>query len=102
MPSSLHAADYSATLQYLNAVKTAGTDDGAKVIDALRKQKVNDMYAKNGYYRIDGSMIHDMFLMQVKDAKESKKPWDYLKVVQSIPGEEAFTTKAETKCALWK
>ncbi|MBU0783783.1 MAG: ABC transporter substrate-binding protein [Gammaproteobacteria bacterium] len=102
MPSSLHAADYSATLQYLNAVKTAGTDDGAKVMDALRKQKVNDMYAKNGYYRIDGSMIHDMFLMQVKDAKESKKPWDYLKVVQSIPGEEAFTTKAETKCALWK
>ena len=102
MPSSLHAADYSATLQYLNAVKTAGTDDGAKVMDALRKQKVNDMYAKDGYYRIDGSMIHDMFLMQVKDAKESKKPWDYLKVVQSIPGEEAFTTKAETKCALWK
>ncbi|WP_334119644.1 ABC transporter substrate-binding protein [Limnobacter sp.] len=102
MPSSLHAADYSATLQYLNAVKAAGTDDGAKVMDALRKQKVNDMYAKNGYYRADGSMIHDMFLMQVKDTKESKKPWDYLKVVQSIPGEEAFTTKAETKCALWK
>lgn len=102
MPSSLHAADYSATLQYLNAVKAAGTDDGAKVMDALRKQKVNDMYAKNGYYRADGSMIHDMFLMQVKDTKESKKPWDYLKVVQSIPGEEAFTTKAETKCASWK
>ncbi|PZO25055.1 MAG: ABC transporter permease, partial [Betaproteobacteria bacterium] len=81
MPSSLHAADYSATLQYLNAVKAAGTDDGAKVMEALRKQKVNDMYAKNGYYRADGSMIHDMFLMQVKDPKESKKPWDYLKVV---------------------
>ena len=102
MPSSLHAADYSATLQYLNAVKAAGTDDGAKVMEALRKQKVNDMYAKNGYYRADGSMIHDMFPMQVKDPKESKKPWDYLKVVQAIPGEQAFTTKAETKCALWK
>ena len=69
MPSSLHAADYSATLQYLNAVKAAGTDDGATVMEALRKQKVNDMYAKNGYYRADGSMIHDMFLMQVKDPK---------------------------------
>ncbi|WP_370263236.1 ABC transporter substrate-binding protein [Limnobacter sp.] len=102
MPSSLQAADYSATLQYLNAVKAAGTDDGPKVMEALRKQKVNDMYAKNGYYRADGSMIHDMFLMQVKDPKESKKPWDYLKVVQAIPGEQAFTTKAETKCALWK
>lgn len=102
MPSSLHAADYSATLQYLNAVKAAGTDEGSKVMDALRKQKVNDMYAKNGYYRADGSMIHDMYLMQVKDPKESKKPWDYLKVVQAIPGEQAFTTKAETKCAAWK
>lgn len=102
MPGSLHAADYSATLQYLNAVKTAGTDDGTKVMDALRKQKVNDMYAKNGYYRADGSMIHDMFLMQVKTPKESKKPWDYLKIVQAIPGEQAWTTKAESKCALWK
>lgn len=102
MPTSLHAADYSATLQYLTAVKTAGTDDSAKVMEELRKQKVNDVYAKNGYYRADGSMIHDMYLMQVKDPKESKKTWDYLKVVQAIPGEQAFTTKAESKCALWK
>ncbi len=102
MPSSLQAADYSAALQFLTAVKTAGTDDGPKVMDTIRKQKVNDMYAKNGYYRADGSMIHDMFLMQVKQPNESKKPWDYLKVVQSIPGDQAFTSKADTKCALWK
>lgn len=102
MPTSLHAADYSATMQYLNAVKTAGTDDGAKVMETLRKQKVNDVYTKNGFYRADGSMIHDMFLMQVKTPQESKKPWDYLKIVQAIPGEQAWTTKAESKCALWK
>jgi branched-chain amino acid transport system substrate-binding protein len=102
MPSSLQAADYSATIQYLNAVKAAGTDDGDKVLAKLKSSKVNDMYAKNGTYRADGSMIHDMFLMQVKQPSESKYPWDYYKVAQTIPGDQAFTTKAESKCALWK
>ena len=102
MPSSLQAADYSATLQYLNAVKAAGTDDTEKVLAKLHSMKINDMYAKNGSIRGDGSMIHDMFLMQVKTQAESKYPWDYYKVVQTIPGDQAFTTKADSKCALWK
>ena len=102
MPSSLQAADYSATLSYLNAVKATGTDNPEKILAYLKTAKVNDMYAKNGYFRADGSMIHDMYLMQVKDQKDSKYPWDYYKVVQSIPGDQAFTTKAETKCAAWK
>ncbi|WP_394780455.1 ABC transporter substrate-binding protein, partial [Undibacterium sp.] len=102
MPSSLQAADYSATIQYLNAVKAAGSDDTDKVMAKLRATKINDMYAKNGYIRADGSMIHDMYLMQVKNQADSKYPWDYYKVVQTIPGEQAFTTKAETKCSLWK
>lgn len=101
-PSSLHAADYSATMFYLKAVKEAKTDDGDKVLAKMKTMKVNDMYAKNGYIRADGSMIHDMYLMQVKSPKDSKYPWDYLKIVQTIPGEQAFTTKAETKCAAWK
>jgi branched-chain amino acid transport system substrate-binding protein len=102
MPSSLQAADYSATLQYLNAVKATGTDNPDKILAYLKTAKVNDMYTKNGYYRADGTMVHNMYLMQVKDQKDSKYPWDYYKVVQSIPGEQAFTTKAETKCAAWK
>lgn len=102
MPSSLQAADYSATMQYLSAVKATGTDNPEKILAYFKTAKVNDMYAKNGYYRADGSMIHDMFLMQVKDQKDSKYPWDYYKVVQTIPGEQAFTTKAESKCAAWK
>ncbi len=101
-PSSLHAADYSATMFYLKAVKDAKTDDADKVMAKMRGMKVNDMYAKNGYIRADGSMIHDMYLMQVKSPKDSKYPWDYLKIVQTIPGEQAFTTKAESKCAAWK
>ena len=102
MPSSLQAADYSATIQYLNAVKAAGSDDTEKVMAKLRSMKFNDMYVKNGYVRADGSMIHDMYLMQVKAQADSKEPWDYYKVIQTIPGEQAFTTKAESKCALWK
>jgi branched-chain amino acid transport system substrate-binding protein len=102
MPSAVQAANYSATTQYLLAVKATGTDNPDKIMDYLKKTKINDMFAKNGYVRADGSMIHDMFLMQVKEQKDSKYPWDYYKVVQTIPGEQAFTTKAETACALWK
>ncbi len=102
MPSSLQAADYSATLQYLNAVKAAGTDDPEKAWDKFKTTKINDMYAKNGTIRPDGRMVHDMFLMQVKAPNESKTPWDYFKIVATIPGEQAFTPKAETKCAAWK
>nr|WP_217346239.1 ABC transporter substrate-binding protein [Noviherbaspirillum sp. L7-7A]MBV0880635.1 ABC transporter substrate-binding protein [Noviherbaspirillum sp. L7-7A] len=102
MPSSLQAADYSATLQYLNAVKAAGTDDTEKAWEKFKSSKINDMYAKNGTIRADGSMIHDMYLMQVKAPNESKTPWDYFKIVATIPGDQAFTTKAETKCAAWK
>jgi branched-chain amino acid transport system substrate-binding protein len=102
MPSSLQAADYSAALQYLNAVKAAGTDDTEKAWDKFKSSKINDMYAKNGTIRADGSMIHDMYLMQVKAPNESKTPWDYFKIVATIPGDQDFTTKAETKCAAWK
>ncbi len=102
MPSSLQAADYSVTQFYLNAVKAAGTDDGEKVMAKMRESKVNDMYAKGGYVRGDGRMVHDMFLMQVKTPESSTTPWDYYNVVATAKGEDAFTTKAESKCALWK
>jgi branched-chain amino acid transport system substrate-binding protein len=102
MPSSLQAADYSSTMTYLNAVKAAGTDNPEKVLEKMKSTKVNDMYAKGGVIRPDGRMVHDMFLMQVKTPAESKYPWDYYKVVQTIPGDQAFTTKADTKCAAWK
>ena len=102
MPSSIQAADYSATANYLAAVKAAGTDDGTKSLAQLRKSKINDMYAKGGYIRDDGRMVHDMYLMQVKSPDKSTEPWDYYNVVETIKGDVAFTTKAESKCALWK
>jgi branched-chain amino acid transport system substrate-binding protein len=101
-PSMLQAADYSATMTYLNAVKASGTDDSDKVMAYMKKTKINDMFAKGGEIRPDGRMVHDMYLMEVKTQAESKYPWDYFKVVQTIPGAQAYMTKAETKCALWK
>src|SRR5664279_3386245 len=101
MPSSLQAADYSATTTYLKAVQTAGTTDADKVMSTLKSMKINDFYNK-GQIRGDGRMIHDMYLFQVKSAKESTVPWDYYKTVAQIPGEQVFTAPADSKCSLMK
>ena len=101
MPSSLQAADYSAATNYLKAVQTAGTTDADKVMSTLKSMKFDDFYSK-GQIRADGRMIHDMYLVQVKSAKESTTPWDYYKTIAKVPGDQAFTTVAESKCALLK
>jgi branched-chain amino acid transport system substrate-binding protein len=88
-------------MTYLKAVAAAKTTDSDKVMAQLKSTKVDDFYAK-GTIRADGSFIHDMYLVEVKSPAESKKPWDYLKVLKTLPGDQVFTTKAETKCALWK
>jgi branched-chain amino acid transport system substrate-binding protein len=102
MPSSLQAADYSAALQYLRAVKETGTDDADTVLAYLRENKLNDIYIKDGVVRPDGRVVHDMYLLQVKSPDQSKEPWDYFTVVQAIDGNEAFTKQSESRCALWK
>ncbi|CAG9175027.1 ABC transporter substrate-binding protein [Cupriavidus pampae] len=101
MPSSLQAADYSSVSNYLKAVEAAKTDDPDKVMAELKKMKLDDFYGK-GQIRQDGRYVHDMYLMQVKAPADSKKPWDYMKVVTTIPGDQAFTTVAESKCAMLK
>jgi branched-chain amino acid transport system substrate-binding protein len=101
-PSMLQAADYSAAANYLKAVKAVGTDDTEKVMAYLKKTKINDMFTQNGEVRPDGRMVHDMYLMEVKKPSESKYPWDYYKVVATVPGAQAYVTKAESKCSLWK
>lgn len=101
-PSMLQAADYSAAANYLKAVKAIGTDDTEKVMAYLKKTKINDMFTQNGEVRPDGRMVHDMYLMEVKKPSESKYPWDYYKVVATVPGAQAYVTKAESKCSLWK
>ena len=101
-PSMIQAGDYSAVSFYLNAVKATGSDDGDTVMKWMKSNKVNDMFAKNGYVREDGRMVHDMFLMEVKEPSESKYPWDYYKQIAVLPGEEVFTKLSESTCKLVK
>jgi branched-chain amino acid transport system substrate-binding protein len=101
MPTDIQAADYSATMTYLKAVQAAKSTDADTVMAQIKKTPIDDFYAK-GVVRPDGRFVHDMYLMQVKSPAESKEPWDYYKVVQKLKGDDVYTTKAESKCALWK
>jgi branched-chain amino acid transport system substrate-binding protein len=89
-PTMTQAAYYSATMQYLKAVKAVGSTDSDKVMAELKKMKINDFFVKGGYIRADGVMIHPHYVMQVKTPAESKYPWDYYKVLKVMPGEEAY------------
>ncbi|WP_238945552.1 ABC transporter substrate-binding protein [Vandammella animalimorsus] len=101
MPTSIHAANYSAVMNYLKAVEEAGTLETEKVNAVLRGKELSDFYAK-GRIRPDGRYEHDMYLVEVKKPQESQRPWDYLKVVKTLPGNEVFFKKEESQCALWK
>ena len=101
MPTDIHAADYSATMNYLKAVAAVKTTDADKVMAHLKSTPINDFYGK-GVIRPDGRFAHDMYLVEAKAPAESKKPWDYLKVLATLPADQVWTTKAESKCALWK
>ncbi|MFG1359558.1 ABC transporter substrate-binding protein [Xanthobacter pseudotagetidis] len=96
------AGDYSSTMHYLKAVQAAGTDEAQAVMAKMREIKVSDFFAKNGVIRPDGRFVHDMYVYQVKKPSESKYPWDYYKLVQVIPGDQAFRPLSESKCPLVK
>ena len=99
-PSMNQAAYYSATMQYLGAVKAVGSTDPDLVMAHLKKTKINDMFTKNGYIRADGLMVHTMYVMQVKTPAESKYPWDYYKVIKVMSGEEADGSQPDPACSL--
>lgn len=100
MPGMVQAGTYSATLQYLKAVDATGSDNADTVMAHLRNTKIDDMFAKGGYVRMDGRMVHDMYLAQAKEPEESRAPWDYYHIRQVIPGAEAFMPLAQSKCPL--
>ncbi|HEY8721421.1 ABC transporter substrate-binding protein [Pengzhenrongella sp.] len=90
-PSFAHAANYSAAMQYLEAVQRAGTDDSDKVVGALEGHKVNDVFLRNGEFRAsDHQVVHDAYLAKVKDKADVKRDWDYEKITATIPAAEAF------------
>ena len=100
MPTSVQAADYSAVLHYLQAVKAAGTIDADAVAAEMRAAPIQDAFAHHGVLRADGLMVHDLFLAQVKRPEESKGAWDYYRILSTIPGDQAFPKLADEGCPL--
>jgi branched-chain amino acid transport system substrate-binding protein len=90
MPSSLHAADYSAATQFLKAVAAVNGTDSDALVRHLRGASLNDMYVENGRIRQDGTMLHDIYLLRVKRPGESKGAWDFYDLVATVNGDEAF------------
>jgi branched-chain amino acid transport system substrate-binding protein len=103
MPSMIHAGTYSATLQYLKAVKAAGTKDSDAVAKKLKELPVDDVFAQGGGKVLEnGRMVHDLYLFEVKKPAESKKPWDYYKQIAVVPGDKAFPSAKDSGCPLTK
>ena len=102
MPNSVHADTYSAVRAYLKAVEAAGSDDGVKVAAKLRELKVSDAFTAAGTVRADGVLLHDMYLFEVKKPADSKQPWDYFKLLKTIPAEQAFLPLDKSDCPLVK
>ncbi|MBV8191448.1 MAG: ABC transporter substrate-binding protein [Alphaproteobacteria bacterium] len=100
MPTSVQAGFYSATLAYLNAVKAKGTDDADKVMAQLKSGGWEDPVFGKSWIRQDGRNMHDVYLFEVKKPSESKGPWDFYKLVSTIPAEEAFRPLDQGNCPL--
>ena len=102
MPTMIQAGLYSATMHYLKAIEAIGTDEAPKVMEQMRAMPINDFFARNGKIRIDGRMVHDMYLFEVKKPEESKGEWDLYKLLATVPGDQAFRPLDKGGCPLVK
>jgi branched-chain amino acid transport system substrate-binding protein len=104
MPSMTVAGNYAAVLHYLKALEALGGNphDGAKVVAKMKEIPTDDPLFGKGPLRIDGRRIIPAYLFEVKKPEESKYPWDYYKLVATIPAEEAARPLSESECPLVK
>jgi branched-chain amino acid transport system substrate-binding protein len=102
MPNMIQAGTYSATLQYLKAVKAAGTKDSDAVAKKLKELPVDDAVTSNGHVQANGRMVSDLYLFEVKKPSESKRDWDYYKLLATVAGDTAYPTAAKSGCPLTK
>ena len=99
-PSFAHAADYSAALNYLEAVQSAGTDAADDIVKQLEGKKINDVFLRNGEVRAaDHNVTHDVYLAKVKTKDQVKEDWDYEEIVKTIPAAEAYPP-ADAACKM--
>jgi branched-chain amino acid transport system substrate-binding protein len=102
MPNMIQAGVYSATLQYLKAVKAAGTKDADAVAKKLRELPVEDAFTAHGHVQANGRMVSDLYLFEVKKPSESRRDWDYYNLLATVPGDTAYPTAANSGCPLTK
>ena len=100
MPTSLQADVYSAVTHYLKAVQTTESSDGAAVVRAMKAMTIDGPVLNNARIREDGRVVRDYYLFRVKAPEESKAPWDYYKLEQTIPGEQLVRPLSESECPM--
>ncbi len=103
-PTMVHAGVYSGTLHYLKALEALGGNphDGAKVVAKMKEMPTDDPLFGKGSIQPNGRKIHPAYLFEVKKPSESKGPWDYYKLVATIPADQAFTPLDKSTCSLLK
>jgi branched-chain amino acid transport system substrate-binding protein len=103
-PSMVQAGVYSGLLHYFKALDALGANphDGVKVVEKMKSLPTDDPLFGKGEIQPNGRTIHSAYLFEVKKPSESKGPWDFYKLVGSVPGDQAFTPLSESKCALLK
>lgn len=99
-PTSIHAGVYSGVLHYLKAVDALGSDKGSEVIAKMKDMPTDDALFGKGSVRPDGRKLHPAYLFEVKAPQESKYPFDYLKLVETIPAEDTASPLTESQCPL--
>ena len=102
-PSALHAGAYASVLHYLRAVQSVGSPaDGRAVVEQMKRMPTDDPLFGKGSIRADGRKLHPMYLFQVKSPGESKYPWDYYKLLQTIPADQVWRPLEEGGCSFLK
>ncbi|MBK1836541.1 ABC transporter substrate-binding protein [Azospirillum sp. YIM B02556] len=99
-PTMVQASVYSSVLHYLKGVKAAGGTEPKAVMAKMRELPINDVITKGGQLREDGLMLHDILVAEVKSPTESKGPWDYYKIIGTVPASEAYWPLSESRCPL--
>src|ERR1700754_560033 len=103
-PTMVQAGVYSSLIHYFKALEALGGNphDGRAVVAKMKELPTDDPLFGKGSIRADGRKIHPAYLFEVKKPSESKYPWDYYKLVATIPADEAFLPLEKSVCPLVK
>jgi branched-chain amino acid transport system substrate-binding protein len=103
-PTMVQAGVYSGLVHYFKALDALGGNphDGVKVVEKMKSMPTDDPLFGKGSIQPNGRTIHSAYLFEVKKPSESKGPWDFYKLVGTVPGDQAFTPLSESKCPLLK